>query len=271
MRRGLVLAAAVVASMCLAGTCEETDTDGGRRCCTDDRLNCVPFTDAGACEPCCRGDVCGFPRDDGGACRSPNGPPRHDTPPPPAEQCPGSAPSKADFDQGGGWKPPPAAQTVCSAGDITAFEASFKSATSYSDLIKGLPTACGSCILGKEADATWNFVVTDDRGELRFLNYGACYARAAGGSDACGKAVQYDKLCISASCSDCPSASESTACLSDTATETACSANFAADIKTDCGADQAKLESLADACRTPSNAAAILCGNGNVTDGGGGG
>jgi hypothetical protein len=187
------------------------------------------------------------------------------------ESCPGAAPTKADLDQSGGWKPPPAKQNVCSAADITAFEANFKGAANYSDLIKGLPAACGSCILGKEADATWNFVVTDDKGELGFFNYGACYARAAGGSDACGKAVQYSEFCINASCSDCASASESSACQSDTATQTACSTNFAADIQAGCGTDQAKLKALDDACGKATLAVGVLCGGGTVVDSGGGG
>ena len=185
--------------------------------------------------------------------------------------CPGTAPTKADLDQSGGWKPPPAKQTVCSAADITAFEANFKGAQNYSDLIKGLPAACGSCILGKEADATWAFVVTDDKGELGFFNYGACYARAAGGSDACGKAVQYSEFCINSSCSGCASASESSACQKDTATQQACSANFAADVQAGCGSDQAKLKALDDACGKATLAVGVLCGGGTVADSGGGG
>jgi hypothetical protein len=185
--------------------------------------------------------------------------------------CPGTAPTKADLDQSGGWKPPPAAQTVCSAADITAFEANFKGAQNYSDLVKGLPAACSSCIMGKEADATWAFVVTDDKGELGFFNYGSCYARAPGGSDACGKAVQYSEFCINASCSDCASTSESTACQSDTATQTACSTNFAADIQSGCGTDQAKLKTLDDACGKATLAVAVLCGGGAPADAGGGG
>jgi hypothetical protein len=188
-----------------------------------------------------------------------------------AGDCPGAAPTKADLDQSGGWKPPPAKQTVCSAADITAFEANFKGATKYSDLIKGLPAACGSCIMGKEDDATWNFVVTDAAGDLGFFNYGACYARAAGGSDACGKAVQYSEFCINASCNGCASASESSACQQDTATQTACSTNFAADIQAGCGTDQAKLKALDDACGKATLAVGVLCGGGVVVDSGGGG
>jgi hypothetical protein len=191
----------------------------------------------------------------------------------PARQprCPGDAPTKAELEQSSGWKPPPAVQKVCSASDIAAFDASFKSASLYSDLIKGLPAACGACILGKQTDATWSFVVTDDAGQLGFLNYGACYARAAGGSDACGKAVQYSELCVTASCTDCASASESSACQNDTATQAACATNFAADIQAGCGTEQAKLKALDDACGTAPHAAGVLCGDGADADAGDGG
>jgi hypothetical protein len=188
-----------------------------------------------------------------------------------AASCPGTAPTKADLDQSGGWKPPPAKQNVCTAADITAFETNLNASGTYLDLIKGLPAACGACILGKEADSTWPFVVTDDKGELGFFNYGACYARAPGGSEACGKGVQYSEFCITASCSDCASDSESTACESDTATQTACSTNFDADIQAGCGSDQAKLQALDDACGKATLAVAVLCGGGAPADAGGGG
>jgi hypothetical protein len=233
-----------------------------RQCCTTDTFQCGPRSADGGCNVCCVGDVCGLPPDPDGTCRG---------------LMPGSCgtpPTKADLDQSGGWKPPPAMQKACSASDLAAFEASLKSRTgsaSYSDLIKGLPAACGSCILGKEANATWTFVVTDDKGELGFINDGACYARAGGGSDACGKAVQYEKFCIKAACSDCASASESSKCETDTATLTACSNNFEADIAAACG-DQAKRKTLDDACSKPALAVGVLCGGGaGVSDAGDGG
>ena len=236
----------------------------GGECCTTDLSWCVPREADGGCNPCCHGDACGYPPDPDGTCSGPVGP----------GGCPTTALTKVDLDQSGGWKLPPAAQKACSVSDIAAFEASFKSrkgTASYLDLVKGLPAACASCILGKEADATWGLVVTDDKGELGFLNYGACYARAGGGSDACGKAVQYNKFCIFASCADCGSASESSKCETSTATLTACSNNFAADIQIACG-DPAKVNALDDACSSPALAVGVLCGGGTgVSDAGDGG
>ena len=186
--------------------------------------------------------------------------PHNDEAGPPPATCPGAAPTKAELDSSGGWKPPPAKQNVCTSADIAAFDASFATAATYADIVKGLPAACASCLLTKETDATWGFLVTDDKGELGFVNYGACYARASGGSDACGKGIQYSEFCIGASCADC----------SDSETQDACSANFDADIASGCGSDQAKLQALDDACSKASLAAAVLCGGGTPTDAGGG-
>jgi hypothetical protein len=92
------------------------------------------------------------------------------------------------------------------------------------------------------------------------LNYGACYARAADGSDACGKAVQYSEFCLKGSCADCVSAMESSACESDTATQTGC-ASFSSDAHMACGTDPAKLKALDDACGSAVRAVAVLCGS----------
>jgi hypothetical protein len=181
--------------------------------------------------------------------------------------CPGDAPAKADLPA---WKPPPAKQDVCTAADITKFESNFKGAKLFSDLIVGIPTACGACIMGKEDDATWPLVVTDDKGELGFMNFGACYARATNGSDACGEALQLNQFCLNAACSDCAD-SEQQACEDDDATGQACAANFGADIKAGCGTDSAKLKTLDAQCGKATLAVGVLCGGGGVVDSGAGG
>ena len=184
--------------------------------------------------------------------------------------CPGDAPTAADLDQAGGWKPPPAVnKTACSANDLKTFESNFTGAQTYSDLVKGLPTGCQTCILSKETDAAWTFIVTDATGQQGFFNYGACYARAAGGSEACGKAVQYDEFCLNVSCSDC-SDTEFTSCVKSKATQQACTANFGAAIQSGCSSDQTVLQKLDDACSSATNAVAVLCSTGPADAGGGG-
>jgi hypothetical protein len=177
--------------------------------------------------------------------------------------CPGPPPTFADLEASGGWKPPGAVMVgACSAADITQFGNNFGAAKTYDDLKAGLPASCTACIFSVEASATWGFTVTDGTGQFGFFNYGACFARAQFGSDACGKAVQYSEFCINRSCSGCGSPSAASACQRDTATQQACSANFAAAIQAGCGTDQAKLKALDDACGKATLAANVLCGTG---------
>ncbi len=183
--------------------------------------------------------------------------------------CPGAAPTKADLDGSGGWKPPAAANTTaCSVADIASFKANFTNAQAYSDLVKGLPAGCASCLMGKEGDATWPVIVTDDTGQKGFINFGACYAFKSG-SQACGQAVQYQEFCVNISCGGCADADVSS-CLQDKGTLDACDANFGADIQANCPKDATQAKALDDACGNIINGAAYLCSTGPV-DGGSGG
>jgi hypothetical protein len=181
--------------------------------------------------------------------------------------CPGTAPTVADLDAAGGWNPPPPLnRTACSLANITTFQNNFSTALTWNDLVKNLPTTCAQCLLSKESDTQWKLIVTDATGQAGFLNYGACYARAPYGSDACGKAVQYDEFCLSVSCSSCPDAQYSS-CLSASSTVSACTANFSAAIQTGCGTDAAKLQALDASCGSAASAAKVLCAN-TLPDGG---
>lgn len=183
-----------------------------------------------------------------------------------ADQCPSAAPTKADIDGAGGWKPPAGANTTaCTAGDIAAFKANFSNASAYSDLVAGLPAGCASCLLTKENDANWGPIVTDDTGQAGFINFGACYAFKSG-NQACGQSVQYLEFCTNISCSSCADADFS-ACTQDKGTLDACSTNFAADIQANCPADQAQAQALDDACGNIIDAASYLCSTGPA-DGG---
>jgi hypothetical protein len=178
--------------------------------------------------------------------------------------CPGAAPTVADLDADGGWKAPPAkAIGACSPANITTFQGNFSTAQSYNDLKAGLPATCVSCIFSVETAATWKFVVTDATGDLGFFNYGACYARATYGSNACGKAIQYNEFCIDNSCADCSSSSATSACKSDSQTESQCAANFASGVQAGCGTNTANLQALDASCGSATKAVNILCGTGS--------
>jgi hypothetical protein len=177
--------------------------------------------------------------------------------------CPGKAPTFSELETAGGWNPPPAVSIgACSAANITQFHNNFTGATSFNDLKTGLPTGCASCIFSVETSSTWSFVVTDTAGTLGFFNYGACYARAQFGSNACGKGVQYSEFCLTASCSECSTGTAQSACEKGTQAQSACSTNFAGQIQAGCGTNTTQLNSLDTDCGTAVSAVNVLCGTG---------
>ena len=184
--------------------------------------------------------------------------------------CPAAAPTKADIDLPDGapdWNPPlPVQRTACSPADITAFQNNFTGSSTFDDLVKGLPTACAQCILSRQSDANWQFIVTDSTGTKGFFNFGACYALAPHGSNECGKAVQYEQFCLNVSCHACPTA-QFEDCTHAKATETACQASFGQDVTTACAPNATVAQELDRACGSAANAVAVLCGNG-LPDGG---
>ena len=187
-----------------------------------------------------------------------------------SQSCPGAAPTKADLDNpdgAPGWNPPkPRNTTACSVSDISAFGANLnnQNLTSWDDLVKGLPTTCAQCILSRESDAHWQLVVADATGANGFVNWGACYAVAPHGSNACGQAVQYLNFCTDISCNSCPDA-QFQSCTQAKATTSACDANFGQALTSSC--DQTNAQALDDACGSAVNAASVLCGTG-LPDGG---
>ncbi len=177
--------------------------------------------------------------------------------------CPGVAPTFTELETAGGWNPPGAvAVGACSQANITQFENNFATAQTYNDLKTGLPTSCSACIFSTETSSTWSFVVTDATGTNGFFNYGACYARAQFGSNACGKAVQYSEFCLNSSCADCDTTADRSACTSGNQAQTACSANFAGQVQAGCGTNQTQLAALDTACGKATKAVNVLCGTG---------
>ncbi len=178
----------------------------------------------------------------------------------PPAACPGIAPTSTELDANGGFKPPPARiPGACSATDIQRFQSNFNTANTYSDLGTGLSASCVSCVFSHESDAAWTEIVTDPSGIQGFVNFGACYA-AKSGVDGCGKAVEYQELCISVSCAACSSANASS-CSSSTTVQNACDANFGAAIGANCPSDPTTAKALDDTCGNVVNAVTFLCGN----------
>lgn len=58
---------------------------------------------------------------------------------------------------------------------------------------------CAACVFTPVESAQWGPVVKDDAGAA-FVNFAACYARAPGGSDACGRALHQQIACVNEVC-----------------------------------------------------------------------
>lgn len=126
--------------------------------------------------------------------------------------------------------------------------------------------ACADCVFTRSASAVWGpFVAIDDAG-TGFVNYGACYARAPGGSDACGRAVHQQTSCLDAVCT-----LDGGACRAETLRLCAQQALQQAegcgrfDVATACG--QA-ISQLTAACQTPFSVVTRLCGRTTTADAG---
>lgn len=138
-----------------------------------------------------------------------------------AATCPVAAPSP---EASAPYHPPRAASNACSAG-IGAFAARFFERSpppTYTELqttIAADPTlggaACAACVFAKEEEALWGPIVFAAGGSgAATLNWGSCFARAEGGTEACGEAVQRSRACVDAVCSkeDCVTTSAANTC-----------------------------------------------------------
>lgn len=111
---------------------------------------------------------------------------------------------------------------ACSEADIQYIGQQFNVAgLTYAQLEAGLKArnaACSSCIFSNETDAQWGPIVYAGGAGGAFINYGACFSQAPGGSAACGNAVQQSDLCLQVVCNetDCGSAQAATACANTT-------------------------------------------------------
>jgi hypothetical protein len=186
--------------------------------------------------------------------------------------CPGPPTTKADLDQADGapgWSPPqPRQTTACSPADIQRFStnASTPSLASWNDVVDGLPASCAQCLLSRETDASWQLIVADATGKNGFVNWGACYADAPHGSIGCGQAAQYLEFCLDISCLGCATQADVDACKTSKAVTNGCDGAFGPFLESSCPQEYA--QELSDQCGQLTNAAAMLCGDGTLPDGG---
>lgn len=176
-----------------------------------------------------------------------------------AGECPGAFPGDNEY------KTAAAADiTKCDATDIKFMEDEIAAGRSkFVELetsMKARKAACAACIFTKEADSVWGPIVYVGTSGGALQYYGACFARAPGGSDACGKAVQATFDCLDAVCDD-------QACGGESAVS-ACTKAALAD-KTSCGKYNLgtacpNLQSLFDYCEKFTGVISVMCGPGPV-------
>lgn len=116
--------------------------------------------------------------------------------------------------------------------------------------------ACASCLFGKWSDAEWRAIVYVGSQGQAFVDYGACFARSPGGSDACGAAVERQRLCVVQVCNlgTCASEEALAKCVAlMTGPKGHC---FGDAVGSACGAAYADLDAR---CATPIDVARALC------------
>lgn len=174
-----------------------------------------------------------------------------------AQACTPNAPatnSIADY------KDPNASAKSCTAADLQAVEAEIaKGNSKFVDLetfMKARNVTCASCMFTKEADATWGPLVYVGNAGGALQYYGACFARAPGGSVACGKAVQATFDCLDAVCDEtaCGGQAQVSACTKTALADPSSCGKF------NLGASCPNLDQLFNSCEKFTGVLEVMCG-----------
>ena len=161
------------------------------------------------------------------------------------------------------WKAPPAVSSACSASDMTYFASVAANQTwlGVESLMKTRNQRCAQCIFSHDTDAVWRPVIYSGTEGNAWVNYGACFARTPGGSEACGRGVDAWSDCYGKVC-------DATACGTDAALKT-CYASPTVQASCDgynpttiCGGSS-QYASLNNVCGTYIEVARALCAAGN--------
>ncbi len=186
-----------------------------------------------------------------------------------AARCPAPAPAdSAD------WRPPSDGGVgPCDTAALDVLGALFRAdpAPSFASIeaaVRGASdasAACAACVFTRAEDATWGPVVwVDVDAGTAFVNYGACFARAPGGSDACGRAVHQQTRCLEDVCSlDGCRREGLRLCAQQALQERDGCGRF--DVATACDQGIAQLTIV---CRNPVDVVTRLCAQPTVSDGG---
>ena len=163
------------------------------------------------------------------------------------------------------WKAPKAASPgSCSPTDMANLTAKFNDDNAtYMDIYTAIGATCQACVFSNQADTNWQEIVwsPDMASGNAFVNFGACYDLAPGGSAACGKGVQDDQFCYEAACPD--ACTDQMGC-STTASSGVCMM-YDSEVTSGCGS---AVTALDKDCSDAIDAIQFQCGNGTFGDGG---
>lgn len=203
MRAGLVTIA-TVSALLVAAACSAPYTDGGRvseLAATEQPGGADPAPPDASTPPLLPRPTPGNPTSDAGPTGAPDSGGADASAINPA-RCPSKTVPALNA-----WKAPPALSGACTGADITYFAgvAAGQTWLGIQSLMTTRNASCSKCIFSKETDALWRPVVFIGAAGDAVVNYSSCFARAPGGSDACGKAFYqwsdcYAKVCDADSC-----------------------------------------------------------------------
>ena len=158
------------------------------------------------------------------------------------------------------WKPPAAAAKVCVPADIALLQDTAGGGGSVFDMevtLKAQNEACAACVFTHNTGDKWGPIVFDDLKGGAFVNWGACFTHAPGGSEACGAAFSKTHGCALDSCAKCGTDDDLASCYADASGNAKTCGQY--DVEGACGPDYTTID---QACLSVWDVVANVCGGG---------
>lgn len=157
------------------------------------------------------------------------------------------------------WNPPGPAQTVCSAADLSFLEQQAQDPNATMPFLEAAlherNPDCAQCVFTHESDSRWGPLVYVGTTGDAFVNWGACFARAANGTDACGQAFQNAHTCSLDVCSGCTTDADLNNCYSTSFADPATCGQY--DPTGTCGPSYAAID---QSCLDVFSVIRVVCG-----------
>jgi hypothetical protein len=171
----------------------------------------------------------------------------------------GACPAQVDTSMIPAYKSPKSGQNgSCSATDISAVSTQLNnSMATFMDVYNAVSATCQKCMFASSGDANWALITWDPdmASGTAFVDYGACFELAPGGSMACGKGIQDDQFCLDMACPQ--TCTDQMGCVM-TATSGGCMAQDA-EVTSGCGSSVTALNAK---CGKFIDALTTVCGGG---------